>query len=563
MLSKIYKIIFFSLIIFCQNISYSKNINSENFSQRNVYNYFSALVSLDNQQISESLNFFNSSKNLKESHQPYIKKYLFSLILNGKINKAVNEIKALENKNFDNFFEAQLLLTLDSLKRKEYKTSAFNINNLKKYEEEGTIEFIISNTLEEYIYLFVNNKIKSNLENNFGNLSLINKSLQNCYLENSDTEFFFNKIIKSDKAAYSRYLFFYINYLVSKKNFSKAQSMSQAIDPLNSPLLVAQTKKWIDEENFENFEKIFSCKNPNDIIGEFFFLIASLYSSEKDLIKSNFYFNLSKFLNPKFKFNLSLLAENYLQKRDFKKSKKILNNFDRKDEIYNWYKIKKKAEIIKKENNSQQSFNYINSEFSKIQNPSLKIIYDMGNIVKSFKKYDLSIKYYSKVLSQLDPESLIYADILYRRGGSYERIGKIEKSDKDLLKSLEINLNEPLVLNYLAYAWLERNYKIDEAIKMLEKAYEQKQNDPYIIDSIGWAYYLTGDYVKAEKFLLMAVEIMPLDPVVNDHYGDILWRLGRKIQAKYFWKNVLTFDDTEDQMKKEIYLKLLGSQKKN
>ena len=80
---------------------------------------------------------------------------------------------------------------------------------------------------------------------------------------------------------------------------------------------------------------------------------------------------------------------------------------------------------------------------------------------------------------------------------------------------------------------------------------------PYIIDSIGWAYYLIDDYIKAENFLKRAVELMPEDPTVNDHYGDILWKLDRKIQARYFWRNVLNFKKTEDKMKKNIKVKLI------
>ena len=186
----------------------------------------------------------------------------------------------------------------------------------------------------------------------------------------------------------------------------------------------------------------------------------------------------------------------------------------------------------------------------------------MANIVKRFEEYDLSIKYYTYILSKLDPESFMYADVLYRRGSSYERIKDEKKSDKDLLRSLEINPNEPYVLNYLAYSWLERNYKIDTAMEMLEKAYAQKENDPYIIDSIGWAHYLVGNYVEAEKFLRRAVEIMPSDPIVNDHYGDILWKLGRKIQAHYFWKNVLSLEDVEEKIKKDIFYKLLKGPEK-
>jgi Flp pilus assembly protein TadD len=92
---------------------------------------------------------------------------------------------------------------------------------------------------------------------------------------------------------------------------------------------------------------------------------------------------------------------------------------------------------------------------------------------------------------------------------------------------------------------------------MLEKAYSIKNNDPYIIDSIGWAYYLVNDHTKAENFLRRAVELMPEDPVVNDHYGDILWKLDRQIQARYFWKNVLNLKETEDEMKKRVKEKLM------
>ena len=92
---------------------------------------------------------------------------------------------------------------------------------------------------------------------------------------------------------------------------------------------------------------------------------------------------------------------------------------------------------------------------------------------------------------------------------------------------------------------------------MLETAYASKSNDPYIIDSIGWGYYLVNDYLQAEKFLKRAVELMPEDPIVNDHYGDILWKLDRKIQARYFWSNVLKMDDADSEMIEKINIKII------
>ena len=90
----------------------------------------------------------------------------------------------------------------------------------------------------------------------------------------------------------------------------------------------------------------------------------------------------------------------------------------------------------------------------------------------------------------------------------------------------------------------------------------KKKNDPYIIDSVGWAYYLVDDLVKAEQFMNKAIQLMPNDPIVNDHYGDILWKLDRKIQAIYYWNSVLNFEDTEEDMKQDTKIKLLKGPKK-
>jgi len=129
MVTKIYKIIFFCLFVFYQNISYSKSLESPVFNEKNLYNYFSALVALDKNQNYESLKFFNSSKYLKESHELYIKKYIFSLIQSDKIKKAVNEIKTMKNKPAENFLsdfgfirngDIWIFETTKSIKRPEH-----------------------------------------------------------------------------------------------------------------------------------------------------------------------------------------------------------------------------------------------------------------------------------------------------------------------------------------------------------------------------------------------------------------------------------------------------------
>ena len=293
-------------------------------------------------------------------------------------------------------------------------------------------------------------------------------------------------------------------------------------------------------------------------MSEFFFLVSNLYSSQENYEKSNFYLNISYYLNPEFKFNLSLLAENYYLNKDYTKTLKILKSFNENDDFYYWFRLKKEAQIISRKQGKAKSLDFINLNFKKIENPSIKIIFDIANINKNAEKYKVAIRYYDQIISKIDINSQLYGEILYRRGGCYERLADYVNSDKDLLKSLEINPDDAYVLNYLAYSWLEREYKIDLSLQMLEKAYTEKNNDPYIIDSIGWAYYLINNYIKAENFLKRAVELMPEDPVVNDHYGDILWKLDRKIQARYFWENVLNLEKTKEKMKKDIKDKLIN-----
>ena len=185
----------------------------------------------------------------------------------------------------------------------------------------------------------------------------------------------------------------------------------------------------------------------------------------------------------------------------------------------------------------------------------------MANFYRKAKKFEKAINLYTKILDTTETNPQVRSDLLYRRGSSYERIKNFEKADNDFFASLDIDPDDAYVLNYLAYSWLERDYKIEEAIQMLEIAYESESEDPYIIDSIGWAYYLVDEYVKAEEFLNIAVQLMPDDPIVSDHYGDILWKLDRKIQARYFWKNVLKMKDLEEDMIKKINTKLINGLK--
>ncbi len=551
---------FFIITLSYQSTSHSKSTSLESFDSKDLSNYFSGIVAFENKKNSDALRFFNSSKVLLNQHDPYLKRYITSLVLENKVPQAINILlKNKDEKNAD-FFDAHLLLILDSLKKNNIEKAYTDLNIAFKFAEENRFNSVILETLNEYIFVFKEKKL-SNEKKNFGNLSIITETFQRCFLDDIKTENYFSNLINKNDADYTRYIYFYLTYLIKKNKFNDVKEITSKIDYLNSTLLLSQGKSWIESQNYKKFQKIFSCQNHNDIISEFLFLISNLYSSQDNFERSNFYLYLSNYLNPKFVYNLSLVVENHFLNEDYLKSRKILFNFKKKDKFYYWFRLKKEAQIIAKQKNQKASLDYITSEFDKIEKPNNKIIFDIANFYKNTKNYEKAIEYYTKVIDDLDNNSDIKSDLLYRRGGSYERKGDYINADKDLQESLKIDPSDAYVLNYLAYSWLEREYQIDKAIEMLELAYNSTEDDPYIIDSIGWAYYLINDYSKAEEFLRRAVELMPDDPIVNDHYGDILWKLNQKIQARYFWKNVLKMKDVEEEMIKKINIKLIEGPK--
>ncbi len=550
------------LILSYQTPLYSKSTSFNELNSRELSNYFSGIVAFENQENSDALKFFNSSKILINKHDPYLKRYVYSLVLENKVSQSINVIKNSGDKVNIDFFNAYLLLIIDSLKKNNFEKAEKYLSKISNLNKSDRLHPVITGILKDFIHTFNKKEILYN-DVNFGNISLISQALQRCYLKKDSTRSSFLNLINNPNGDYSRYKFFYANFLIANKRIDEVKDVFDGIEFIDSTLLLSQGKIWVKNNEYKKFTKIFSCSNHNDIVSEFLFLIANLYSSEKDLNKSNFYSNLSYYLNPKFKFNLALIVENYYENKEYKKVKKIIQNFNDDDQFYYWFRIKKEAQIIIEEDGAENGINFITSKFNKIEKSNFKILFDIANFYKNSKKYEKAVEYYSEIISILNEDLEIKSELLYRRGSSYERLKDYKKSDEDFINSLNIDPDNAYVLNYLAYSWLERNIKIDQAMEMLKKAYLINNDDPYIIDSIGWAYYLIDNYTEAEKYLKRAVELMPDDPIVNDHYGDILWKLDRKLQARYFWRNVLRFDDSEEKLKKKVNNKLVEGLKKS
>ena len=545
----------FIIFLLYQTSSFSKVSDVNKFDQKNLSNYFSAVLSINNNDAKNSLKFLENSKILNDRHEEHFKNYIKSLVANEKVDLAIKKIKYSPN-NYS-FLEKEVILLVDNLINKNLEKSSLNLEKIESLiDPDDRYHIILSKVLKNYLEVFKNNNIESYKNNDFAELDDISLAFLSCYFDLKNTTKRFEEFIEYDGSS-SRYIYFYLDYLIEQNKIKKIDQVLQNINQLNKPLLIAQSVKWIEEKNYNKLNNLFSCKNEKDIIAEFFYLIANLYSSQGLFKESNFYIILAKYLNPKFTLNSTLLIENYMDTKKYKLVKNELSNIEKDNVIYNWFKVKKNASIIQETKNDDSALKFIKKEYRKIQNPSNKILFDMANILRNFQDYEGAIEIYSNLIQYSNYSAEEYADLLYKRGTSYERKKDFLKADEDLIESLKIDPDEPYVLNYLGYSWLERSYKIPDAMDMLKEAYSLRENDPYITDSIGWAYYLIEDFVNAKKYLEKAVKLMPYDPIVNDHYGDVLWRLNKKVQARYFWNGVLKLEDTEEELKKEIEKKLV------
>jgi tetratricopeptide (TPR) repeat protein len=159
----------------------------------------------------------------------------------------------------------------------------------------------------------------------------------------------------------------------------------------------------------------------------------------------------------------------------------------------------------------------------------------LGNILRARKHFSECADAYSKAIADIKTPEKSDWTVFYFRGICYERSKQWDKAEADLKKALELYPDQPHVLNYLGYSWIDQGKHLDEGMQMIRRAVEQRPDDGYIVDSLGWAYYRIGKYDDAVTQLERAVEIRPEDPTINDHLGDAYWRVGRKLEASFQW----------------------------
>ncbi len=559
----IFRFFKFNLILYTffllgiSNLSYSKTPEF-NFDAKNISNYFSGLVSFDDFDYFNSKKFFKTLDNLEPNNMDYSSKFIQSLINLGKYKEAYRYSKKLEKKGLYNF-ESNLFLGLYSFKEEEYEKSQLYFNKLKPNFENQVIFDILKDTIDTWLIITrskyrEDENIIDTLELNSTNLKMIQQTFGYCYLNKRETNLKFKKIVENNKSNFSRYNFFFANYLYNNEDKVEAKKIvNLASKKYPRNLLINQLKQNLNGKG-ENKNK-FNCKNSTNVMAEIFYVLANALSTQNLFQPSNFYINLAKFLNPNFPSYNSLLAENFIELNKNVEAEKIYKKLSQIGTIYRWHSSKQ-ITVIMENNGNKNSLNFLSNIYKNI-NPGIYETYDFANFLRNKENYEESIKLYSEILEKIDKDHNLYSKVLERRGTAYERNDNWELAEKDLLASLEILPDEPYVMNYLAYSWVEKNKNIEMALDMLKRANNIKKNDGYITDSLGWALYKLKDFEQAKKYLEMAIILMPRDPVINDHFADCLWMNNHKLQARYYWNNVLKSETADEELKIKVEKKIL------
>jgi tetratricopeptide (TPR) repeat protein len=281
-------------------------------------------------------------------------------------------------------------------------------------------------------------------------------------------------------------------------------------------------------------------------VAEVLFDIGSLLRSDKLNGQAILFSRMALYINPKLDI-AKLLVGNLLQDGQHLESAIDVYKTVTPDSPYHWSAQLAISDCLRDLDKTDDALKQLQN-LVKAEPKRVEAAIALGDLLRREKRYPEAADAYSTAIDRLGMPRPDDWSVFYFRGTAYERNNQWDKAEPDFEKALALSPDQPYVLNYLAYTWVEKREHLDQALKMLEKAVQARPEEGFIVDSLGWAYYQLGKYDKAVGYLERAVELQPEDPVLNDHLGDAYWRVGRKAEAKFQWSRALNFKPEADQI---------------
>jgi tetratricopeptide (TPR) repeat protein len=289
-------------------------------------------------------------------------------------------------------------------------------------------------------------------------------------------------------------------------------------------------------------------KTPQEGMAEVFYGLGELLANEGGVGMGILYLQMALYLQPNHAFALVSLANAYESAHRYKDAITAYDRVPKGTPLQAEIDIRKAFDL-----NSLNRVDEAKAILDKLvaKDPkNLKALDALGSIMRVRKRYSEAVDYYTRALQLVKRPAKRHWSLFYSRGTCYERLKDWPPAEADLKRALKLYPDQPMVLNYLGYSWVDQNRNLKEGMSLIEKAVALKPDDGYIVDSLGWAHYKLGNFKEAVRFLERAVELKPEDPVLNDHLGDALWRVGREREARFQWDQALTLEPEPDEAEK-------------
>ncbi|HEX3862065.1 MAG TPA: tetratricopeptide repeat protein [Stellaceae bacterium] len=289
-------------------------------------------------------------------------------------------------------------------------------------------------------------------------------------------------------------------------------------------------------------------RTPADGLAESLFDLASVLNQAETLDLSLLYNRFALALRPQFPLAQLLLADTLSAQHKPEESLAVLAEIPA-GSSYSWAARLRAAINLDTLDRTDEAIAQLKGMVSENTNLTGAEV-ELGDVLRNKKRYGEAVAAYDEAIRRTAAAGLPERwALFYDRGVGLERSGEWKRAEGDLLHALDLKPDQPMVLNYLGYSWIDRGENLDRGMKMIEKAVELRPEDGYIVDSLGWAHYRTGDYAGAVQYLEKAIELVPEDPTINDHLGDAYWQAGRMVEARYQWRRALQFGPQENEIK--------------
>lgn len=288
-------------------------------------------------------------------------------------------------------------------------------------------------------------------------------------------------------------------------------------------------------------------------LAEVFYAIGDALTGEDSTEVGLVYLRIALALKPDFPLANLSLGEVYDRMEQFEDALKFYNRVPQTSPIWKNVEIRKAYALNSLEKTDEAKV--LLEKLAEITPDDPRPYDALGSILRSRQRYEEAEKNYTKAINLVKKPEKRHWTLYYARGVCRERLKNWPDAEEDLKMALKLSPDQPLVLNYLGYSWVDQGLHLKEAMDLIRKAVKLKPDDGYFVDSLGWAHYRLGEYKKAVKQLERATELRPEDPVINDHLGDALWRVGRFLEAKYQWSQALTLEpepEDEEKIRKKI-----------